>query len=316
LSQPNSNNKVVVVGSLSMDLVLTVPRLPKVGETLQGQTFNTFVGGKGNNQALAAARLGARVAMLGQVGNDEYGKIVLDNLKQNNVDTTHMLIDKNIGTGIANIWVGPDGSNSIIIIANSNGTLSPKHVEQCQTMLDNSKVLLLQLEIPMETVIAAARAGKARGLTVVLNPAPAPADGQLSSELLQLVDVFVPNETEAQLLTGILPQDQASAINCAQALIAMGPKAVILTLGERGAMVLQKDGKAEFISSHKVKVVDSTAAGDAFVGALGAKLAEGVSLAEAVRYGCAAGALACTVSGAAPSLPTAAALESLLVTSR
>ena len=154
MSQPNSNNKVVVVGSLSMDLVLTVPRLPKIGETLQGQSFNTFVGGKGNNQALAAARLGARVAMLGQVGDDEYGKIVLDNLKQNNVDTSHMLVDKNVGTGIANIWVGPDGSNSIIIIANSNGTLSPKHVEQCQTMLDNSKVLLLQLEIPMETVVS------------------------------------------------------------------------------------------------------------------------------------------------------------------
>lgn len=306
---------VAVIGSLSMDLVLNVPRLPLAGETISGSTFNTFVGGKGNNQALAAAKLGAKVSMLGQVGQDPYGDAVLNNLNANNVDCTYMLRTPDVGTGIANIWVGPSGENVIVIIANSNGTLTPALVEANSKVLDEAKVLLLQLEVPMETVIKAAELAKSKGITVVLNPAPAPQDGKLPAELLQNVDIIVPNETEAMFLTGTMPEDDESAKASANKLLALGPKSVVLTLGARGALMVM-EGREEFITSFPVQVVDSTAAGDAFLGAMAAGLAQGDPLDKAVKTGCAAGALACTKPGAAPSLPDKIALASLLSTAR
>jgi ribokinase len=306
---------VMVVGSLSMDLVLQVPRVPKVGETLAGYSFETFVGGKGNNQALSAARAGAKVTMLGKVGGDAYGDIVLNTLKQNGIDCKNMLTDQTIGTGIANIWVGPTGENCIIIVANSNGKLSPQDVDAASAVIMSAKTLLLQLEVPVETITRAAAVAKRGNAKVILNPAPAPPSGSLPPELLANVDILVPNETEAELLTGIKPHDDTSIEACALKLLSLGPKAVIITLGERGAILVNQSASGLnklHVASYPVKVVDSTAAGDAFCGALASQLAKGASMEAAIRYGCAAGALACTKPGAEPSLPSAAELDALV----
>jgi len=305
--------EVVVIGSLSMDIVIRVPRLPGRGETLKGTTFDTFPGGKGNNQALAAARSGATVAMIGKVGDDAYGQILVDTLKENGVNTQGMTKDKEQTTGIANIWVGPSGENSIVIVPNANNAMTPAYISSKSDLLANAKVLLLQLEIPTEAVIAAAKLARSKGLTVILNPAPAPENG-LPAELLQNIDVIVPNETEAHLLTGIDPSSPELAHQCARKLLDLGPKGVILTLGERGALILESSAsdKPQTVSAFKVSVVDSTAAGDAFCGALAMRLAKGDTLAEAAQYGCAAGSLACTKAGAVPSLPRLPELEKLI----
>jgi len=306
---------VMVVGSLSMDLVLEVPRVPKVGETLAGYSFKTFVGGKGNNQALSAARAGATVAMLGKLGGDAYGEVVLATLKKNGINCENMLVDKSIGTGIANIWVGPTGENCIIIVANSNGKLSPEDVENASAVIIAAKTLLLQLEVPIETITKAAAVAKRGQAQVILNPAPAPPSGSLPVELLANVDILLPNETEAEILTGIKPHDDESTEACAVKLLSLGPKAVIITLGERGAIMVRQSAaglEKLHVDSFPVKVLDSTAAGDAFCGALATKLARGASMEDAIRYGCAGGALACTKTGAEPSLPKAADLEHLI----
>lgn len=308
-----AGTEVIVIGSLSMDIVIRVPRLPGRGETLKGTTFDTFPGGKGNNQALAAARSGASVAMIGKVGNDAYGQILVDTLKENGVNTQGMTKDPEQTTGIANIWVGPSGENSIVIVPNANNSLTADYVFSKSNLLSRAKVLLLQLEVPAETVLEAAKAARAKGLKVILNPAPAPEDG-LSAELLQNIDVIVPNETEAHLLTGINPTTPDLAHQCARKLLELGPQGVILTLGERGALILEasQPDQPKTVEAFKVSVVDSTAAGDAFCGALAMRLAKGDSLAEAARYGCAAGSLACTKAGAVPSLPRLAELKKLI----
>ena len=311
---------VMVVGSLSMDLVLQVTRLPKMGETLAGSTFDTFVGGKGNNQAMASARAGAKAAMLGRVGNDEYGRVVMQSLKDNGVICDTMLVDKDVATGIANIWVGPDGDNAIIIVANSNGKLSAADVDNASEAIKAAKLLLLQLEVPIQTVTHAAEVAAANNTLVILNPAPAPPSGKLPEDLLKHVDILIPNETEAEILTGIKPADETSTKACLDALIALGPKSVILTLGERGAVYMSKNMRIK-VPSYKVKVVDTTAAGDAFCGALAAKLAElespkdslnAKNIDAALRFACAAGAMACTKTGAGPSLPKRDELVSLM----
>ncbi len=309
------NSEVTVVGSLSMDIVIRVARLPARGETLKGTTFDTFPGGKGNNQALAAARAGAAVTMIGKVGDDAYGQILLQTLSENKVSIEGMFSDKNETTGIANIWVGTSGENSIVIVPNANNALRPEDLESKSHLMDKSKILLLQLEIQVDTVLAAAKMAHKKGITVILNPAPAAAPSDLPAELFQYIDVLVPNESEAELLTGINPSTTELAHQCARKLLTMGVKNVILTLGERGALILEssKPDKPHFVDAFKVTVVDSTAAGDAFCGALAMRLAKGDSLVEAAKFGCAAGSLACTKAGAVPSLPRLEELEALMV---
>lgn len=300
--------RVTVVGSLNMDLVARVPRIPQPGETIIGSDFRTLPGGKGANQAVAAARLGARVSLIGRVGRDAFADSLLDNLAAAGVDYTFVAQDVEAATGMALIVVDDAGQNSIVVIPGANMCLSPADVDAAEAIIAAADVLLLQLEIPLDTVTRAAELAHGHGLTVVLNPAPA---RPLPIALLSLVDVFVPNESETALLTGIPVSDQAEAEAAATALRVSGVDTVILTLGDQGAL-LAREGEMRLFPAFDVTPVDTTAAGDAFVGSLAVALAEGKSLTEAVRWGNAAGALATTKLGAQPSLPNRQVLETLL----
>lgn len=305
---------VVVIGSLSVDFVMRVPRRPTKGETISGYDFNTFVGGKGNNQALAAARAGARVQMVGRVGNDSYGDRLANTLQHSDVSIDHLIRDPEAGTGIANIYVDPEGDNSIVIIAQANGRLSPADVESASRLIEEAGIIMLQLEVPLPTVIAAAKAGKRAGAYVMLNPAPAPPDGKLPNELLQNIDLIVPNQTEAELLTGVRVTNRDTARAAADTLQRVGIRDVIVTLGADGALVSQQDKATSFVPPFPVTAIDTTAAGDAFCGALAAALSQGQSLRESALFASAAGALAVTKAGAEPSLPYKEDIEQILVT--
>lgn len=300
--------QVIVVGSLNMDLVTRTPRIPQPGETIIGSGFHTLPGGKGANQAVAAARLGAQVSMIGRVGDDSFGSLLLDNLAAASVDHTLVIRDPEAATGVALIVVDDAGQNSIVVASGANARLSPGDVDAGVDAIAAADVLLLQSESPMETVMRAAEVGQACGVTVILNPAPA---RPLPDELLSLIDVLVPNESETALLAGMDVVSQADAEKAAAALLNLGVGIVILTLGSRGALVARETG-ADVFPAFDVTPVDTTAAGDAFVGGFAVALAEDRPLAEAVRWGNAAGALATTKLGAQPSLPTREMLEAML----
>lgn len=304
--------KICVVGSLSYDLVMQVPRRPQKGETLIGTAFNTFVGGKGNNQALAAARSGGQVAMIGKVGKDSFGDQVAAKQVENGIDTKFLFRDPEVSTGIADILVDADGDNSITIAPQANGRLCAADIDTATPTIKESAYMLMQLEIPLQTVMYAAVLGKKLGLTTVLNPAPAPADGHLPDELLASIDIIIPNQTEAELLTGVKVTDIASGIEAAKILQKKGLKQVIITMGEMGALLVDENKPAHMCPTYPVTVLDTTAAGDAFCGALLAALSKGHNLEMAMNYACAAGALATTKLGAEPSLPTASELEKLV----
>ena len=301
---------IAVVGSLNMDLVARSPRIPQPGETIIGGDFRTVPGGKGANQAVAAARLGARVSMVGRVGRDTFAGPLLDNLAAAGIDHSFVTQDPQAATGVALIVVDDAGQNSIVVASGANMRLSPADVDGAETAIAGADVLLLQLESPLETVTRAAEVARAHGVIVILNPAPARS---LPGSLLSLVDVLIPNESETALLTGLPVGDQAEAEAASTALRGLGVGTVILTLGERGALLAREEG-AEHLPAFDVTPVDTTAAGDAFVGGFAVALAEGRSLAEAVRWGNAAGGLATTKLGAQSSLPTRQELEALLTT--
>lgn len=299
---------VTVVGSLNMDLVARTPRIPQPGETIIGGDFQTVPGGKGANQAVAAARLGGEVAMVGRLGEDAFAQPLLQNLSVAGIDHTFVMQDSGAATGVALIVVDDAGENSIVVASGANMRLSPADIDAAASSITTADVLLLQLENPLETVSRAAELACEHGVRVILNPAPA---RPLPANLLSLVDVLIPNETEAALLTGLPVSSEEEAAVAATALQGLGVGSVILTLGERGAFLAQ--GQAtQLIAAFAVTPVDTTAAGDAFVGGFAVALAEGRSMAEAVRWGNAAGALATTKLGAQPSLPSRAAVEALL----
>jgi len=301
---------VAVVGSLNMDLVARAARIPQPGETVIGGEFRNVPGGKGANQAVAAARLGAQVSMVGRVGRDAFAGPLLDSLAADGIDHTFVIQDPHAATGVALIVVDDAGENSIVVASGANMRLSPTDVDAAETAIAGADALLLQLESPLETVTRAAELARAHGVTVILNPAPA---RPLPVELLALVDVLIPNESETALLTGMPVGDQAEAEAAAGALRTMGVGTVILTLGQRGAL-LAREGETVMCPAFDVTPVDTTAAGDAFVGGFAVALAEGRTLSEATRWGNGAGALATTKLGAQPSLPTRQELETLLAT--
>jgi len=292
---------ILAVGSLNADLVVRAPRFPQPGETISGDDLQVIPGGKGANQAVAAARLGSTVSMLGRVGKDNFGDFLLDNLKSNQVDSKLIQRD-DASTGTAIIVVDSHGQNSIVLSPGANGKVSPADVDSASFL--HHDLLLLQLEIPTPTVLSAAQKARANSLRVILNPAPAQA---LPNELIALTDFIIPNETELSLLTNRAVDDISSAETAARKLLERGAKNVIVTLGSNGALIVNNT-QATQVDTFKVNVVDTTAAGDAFIGGF-ASVLESSSLLDAVRYGCACGALATAKFGAQPSLPTKEEVE-------
>ena len=290
--------KIVVVGSINMDLVVLTSRYPEIGETLTGEGFMTFAGGKGANQAVAASRLGSSVVMLGCVGNDAFGRELSARLLNEGVDTAWVDVIEEVETGVAAITVA-GGDNAIVVIPGANHRLSEAHVQAAERVIRDADVVLSQLEVPMPTVLAAARMARKHGKPFILNPAPASA---LPDALYSSIDLLVPNETEATLLTGITVRDPASAEEAARSLLARGVRSVLITLGANGVAVIDDAGERH-LPAHVVKAVDTTAAGDTFIGGLTAGLVEGMAMDEAVALGQRASALCVTRHGAQPSIP-------------
>lgn len=299
--------RITVVGSMNTDLVIRAPHLPAVGETVTGGEFATFPGGKGANQAVAAARLGARVAMVGCIGGDGFGRQLADGLRRDGIDVTHVRVDAESASGTALITVDPRGQNTIVVAPGANWRLTAEDAAGAGALIAESSILLLQLEVPMDAVLAAAHLAHSRGVRVVLDPAPAPRQ-PLPRELYRLVDVLNPNEGEAEALSGVAVTDEHAAGIASADLLREGARAVVIKLGARGAFV--HDGtRSETVPGICVEAVDTTAAGDAFAGALAVGLAEGKDLIDAVYFANAAGALSVTRHGAQPSMPSRAEVD-------
>jgi ribokinase len=298
--------KVVIVGSLNMDLVTRAPRLPRAGETLAGQSFVTVPGGKGANQAVAAARLGASVAMIGCVGDDAYGEQLRAALLAEGVDCQAVTPVSGESTGVALIVVDDSSQNAIVIVAGGNGHVTASVVDSFDALLCQAEVIICQLEVPLDTVGHVLKRGHELGKTVILNPAP--ASGPLPAQWFAWIDYLIPNESEATALTGLPVDSTASADAAATALLDAGVSKVIVTLGEQGALFASKS-RSEHFPAPKVQPIDTTAAGDTFVGGFAAALADGKSESDAIRFGQVAAALSVTRSGAQPSIPTFAEVQ-------
>ena len=303
--------RIVVVGSANVDMVATAPRIPAPGETVIGTGFTMVCGGKGANQAIAAARLDAQVCFVGRLGQDMFGDLLDRSFREAGINTDFIRRDPNATTGIAVIFVGEDGENSIIVALGANERVSSNDVDVARTAIAQADAVVLQLEIPDAPVKRAIELAQAYGAKIILNPAPA---RPVEIELLKRCSVITPNEWEAQQLTGMKVDNIESAMAASQQLVNFGVPAVVLTLGDQGAVLATTDG-VEHIPAFKVNAVDTTAAGDAFTGALAVRWCEGVPLREAVRFANAAGALATTKMGAQPSLPRRDEVERLLACS-
>ncbi|MES2040268.1 MAG: ribokinase [Pseudomonadota bacterium] len=291
--------RITVVGSVNMDLVFRTPRMPAVGETLHGHEFCQIPGGKGANQAVAAARQGAQVSFIGAVGDDGFGSFSHDCLAAEGMDLTHLARVAGVATGVAGILVEDGGDNSIVLAAGANATLTPAQVEAATTAIAGAQLLVCQLETPLATVTRAIEIARAQGVKVILNPAPAQ---DLTDALLAQVDYLILNETEASQLSGVTVVDQTSAKAASEQILQRGTGTVLLTMGEHGALITESTG-SQFIPAVKVDVVDTTAAGDTFVGAFAVGLANGLSVIDASREAQYTAALTVTKLGAQTSIP-------------
>ena len=299
---------IVVFGSINMDLVVRTPRLPAMGETIVGHEFTTVPGGKGANQAVAAAKLGATTHMVGRVGNDGFGQTLLKTLKDYGVGCDRVITDQITPSGVALIEVDDLGHNHIIVVPGANGELGGEDVQRLSSLLSSAQVLLMQLEIPLATVVAAARLARERGVTVVLDPAPAQV---LPSALYPLINILTPNQTEAEQLTGVHIEDVDDAMVAAKILKTKGVETVLVTLGAMGVVVVS-DRVTRHFPAFTVEVVDTVAAGDAFNGGLATAISQNLGLEQAVTQGMATAALAVTKAGAQQAIPNAQTLALFL----
>ncbi|EFE97010.1 ribokinase [Serratia odorifera] len=300
--------KLVVLGSINADHILNVDQFPRPGETVIGKQYKVAFGGKGANQAVAAGRSGADIAFIACVGADDIGERIRQQLAGDQIDTQPVEAIDGSTTGVALIFVNGDGENVIGIDAGANAALTPQYLERYRQSVIDAAALLMQLESPLESVIAAARLAKQHATRVILNPAPA---RELPDELLAMIDMITPNETEAQRLTGIAVNNDADAARAASVLHAKGIETVLITLGSRGVW-LSENGDGKLVPGFRVKAVDTIAAGDTFNGALLTALLEGQTLNQAVRFAHAAAAIAVTRPGAQPSVPWRAEIDAFL----
>ncbi|HIY91482.1 ribokinase [Companilactobacillus sp. HBUAS56275] len=293
--------KIVVLGSINVDTILNIPRLPLPGETMAMGDQSTAGGGKGANQAIAAVRGGAETTFIAKVGQDHAADFMLETFKKDGLNMDHITVDSKAGTGKAYILLDKDGQNSILIYGGANQTITVDDVESARDSIANADCLVSEFETPLEATVRAFEIAKQNGVITILNPAPAKTD--IPQKLLTLTDIIVPNETEAEAITGIKVVDKKSIINSAAKLNKMGVKRVIITIGSRGSLYYT-DGKESFVDAYKVSAVDTTAAGDTFIGYLAAKLDSDLdNMVEAMKFASKASSIAVQVKGAQNSIP-------------
>lgn len=300
--------RITVVGSSNLDLVAKIPRFPQVGETLEGDSFHMGFGGKGANQAVMGSKLGADVTMVTKLGRDVFGDMTLKNYQDQGIDTRFVLFDEERSSGVAPIWVDPQGRNMIIIVLGANLALSPDDARAAREVIQSADIVVCQLEVPVETTLETFRIAKEAGVRTILNPAPA---APIPDELLALSDIVSPNETETELLTSMPVSTIEEAEAATRRLQERGARTIILTLGERGALLVG-EGPAVHVPGRPVEAVDSSGAGDAFIGSLAVFLAEGQSLRKAIEWANTVAAVSVTKIGTQASFPRRAAVADLL----
>lgn len=303
-------SKVVVVGSYNTDLTIKTERIPRTGETIIGGVFSEGGGGKGANQAVAAARAGAKVSFIARVGNDALGKAGIQRLTAEGINTKYIFQDNDVATGVAFIVVDERGENSIVVASGANAKLSSSDIEEAHSELSSADVLLVQLESPIETIHSAIKKSHEKGAIVILNPAPAQV---LSTKILRDIDVITPNKVEAEMITGIKVSDEESLQSIVLKFFESGVKNVIITLGSKG-MYVGCSESMKMIPAYKVCPVDSTGAGDIFSGSLAAFLAEGMSMENTVKMAAASASISVTRLGAQSSAPNRREIENFLMT--
>lgn len=301
--------KIVVIGSSNTDLVVNVDRMPQPGETILGGTFMMAAGGKGANQAVAASRLGGDVTFVARVGNDPFGERALADYAAERMDIRYVTRDPSAASGVALICVDKAAENSIVVAPGANNCLTPEDVDRAEAEIAAADFVMLQLEVPMETVCRAAEVAETHGVKVILNPAPA---ADVPDELLRRCFLLTPNRSECARLAGMTVRNCDDALRAADMLRARGVRNVIVTLGSEGSLI-HSETCSERVAARKVEAVDTTAAGDVFNGALAVALSEGRTLVDAARFATAASAIAVTRLGAQTSVPTRAEVDALLV---
>ena len=304
----NSSCDVVVIGSSNIDMVVRCSELPLPGQTILGSDFAMNAGGKGANQAVAAAKMGAKTQLVARLGKDVFAQASQRSFEESGLGTDHLVTDEHAASGVALIYVDDQGENQIVVAPGANKLLTPQDVDNALPVICQAKVMILQLEIPLKTVIHAAKIAKENGTTVVLNPAPVRT---LPPELLANTDIIIANEIETQILTGADEIGMNTAVKACKPLLDAGVQTVIMTLGKNGALVTNKDGVTR-VPGFKIKAADTTSAGDTFAGAIACALSEGKPLEEAVLFANAAAALTATKVGAQIAMPSRAETEEML----
>lgn len=308
MTEQKNQANICVVGSSNMDLISRIPRMPKMGETLVGSSFQMGCGGKGANQAVMAAKLGARVTMVTRIGRDPLGRITLDNFRELGMDTSYVFFDEELSSGVAPIMVDDEGRNMIVIVPGANDNLLPADIRRAEEAIRSTDILICQIEIPLKTSIEAMRIAKAAGVRTIFNPAPART---LPQEIIELSDIIAPNETETEILTGIAVKSPGDAEAAARKLKDMGAAVVIITMGEHGVLLVTEE-EAAHIPARETKAVDTTGAGDAFIGTLAYFLALDKPLQEAIRRANAVAAVSVGRMGTQSSFPARAEIEELI----